>query len=89
MDLSKGTTSDDILQIAQDLFFPEGQSNIWKVESVTLSLLDYQVNCMYASATVGTIFLATKLPRLILYVYVEKTMLAVASSNRRRADHLG
>ena len=89
MDLSTGTTSDDVLQIAQDLLFPEGQSNLRKVESVTLSLIDYRENCMYANATVGTIFLATKLPRLIFHVRVEKTMFADGSSNSRRADHLG
>ena len=60
MDVSKGSTKDDVLQIAQDMFF-------------TLRLLDYQENCKDAIATVGTIFLATKLPKLTFYLHVEQS----------------
>ena len=37
------------LQLAQDLFFPERKSKLGKDENVTLSLLDYQENCMEAA----------------------------------------
>ena len=72
VDVSKDSTRDVVLQVAKDLFFPEGQSKLGSVDNFTLRLLDYQENGMESSTTVGSIFQITKLPRLTFYLHAER-----------------
>ncbi len=71
--VKKDITMEDLLKVAKDLFFPNGQSPRGTVDDFTFDIRDFGERSMEQNLSIGEIYEATKVRMLRLYMCTKTT----------------
>ncbi|XP_054604749.2 uncharacterized protein [Nothobranchius furzeri] len=74
VDVSKDAKKNDIIQMAVDLFFPNGRNREGSLADFEVDLRDYQEVAVDDNITVGQLYFDTKLPVIRFYLTTRKKM---------------
>nr|XP_054588707.1 uncharacterized protein LOC129153501 [Nothobranchius furzeri] len=74
VDVSKDAKKNDIIQMAIDLFFPNGRNREGSLADFEVDLRDYQEVAVDDNITVGQLYIDTKLPVIRFYLTTRKKM---------------